>query len=280
LNRRLSARWLTTLLLLAGGAQVWAQEVTVHENLAYKSGGSLAAYERERAVLDLYLPATDAGFPLLVWFHGGGLTAGDKTGQGQPDIARALAARGIAVAVANYRLSPVATYPAYIDDAAASVAWALEHTADYGGDRDRVYVSGHSAGGYLAAMVGLVPEYLAAYGHAPSELAGLIPVSGQMITHATVREERGLSAEVPLVDAAAPVHHVRADAPRWLAIAGAEDMPARAEENRYFIAALKAVDHPDASYLEFEGRNHGTIVSQIPEPDDPVAAAIAAFIED
>jgi len=265
-----------TVCLFAGA--VSAQDVAVHQNIAYKSGSALSDYERERSVLDLYLPADASDFPLVVWFHGGNITAGDKAGGGQSNIARGLAERGVAVASANYRLSPNVGFPAYIEDAAAAVAWALEHAAEYGADADSVFVSGHSAGGYLAAMVGLDAAYLRALGHEPSDLAGLMPVSGQMVTHATVRGERGLPGNRPLIDAAAPAFHVSADAPPFLAIAGSEDLPARPEENRYLIAALKAVDHPDATYLEFEGRNHGTIVTQIPEQGDPVASAIVSFV--
>jgi hypothetical protein len=53
----------------------------------------------------------------------------------------------------------------------------------------------------------------------------------------------------------------------------------RPEENRYFVAALNAVEHADATYVEFEGRNHGSIVTQIPQKNDPVAAAIVEFVE-
>ena len=255
-----------------------AEDVIVHENVAYKSGSEVSEYERERCLLDLYLPEGANGFPVLVWFHGGGLTAGDKAEATQAGIARSLAARGIAVASVNYRLSPRAGFPAYVDDAAASVAWVLDHIEDHGGDSGRVFVSGHSASGYLAAMVGLDQSYLAAHGHALVDLAGLIPISGQMVTHATVREERGLSPEQPIVDAAAPVFHVSADAPPLLAIAGSDDLPARPEENRYLVAALQAVAHTDARYLEFDGRDHGTIVTGIPDAEDPVARAMTDFI--
>jgi acetyl esterase/lipase len=271
--------WLALLLLLlAPLPSVLAQTVVTRENLAYKAGADRSDYERERCFLDLYLPGDASRFPVIVWFHGGGLTAGDKAEGTQAAIARTLAGRGIAVASVNYRLSPRASYPAYVDDAAASVAWILDHAGEFGGDPERVFVSGHSAGGYLAAMVGVDAQYLAAYGHQPADLAGLIPISGQMVTHATVRQERGLPADRPLVDAAAPVFHVSADAPPVLAIAGSEDLPARPEENRYFIAALKAVGHPDASYREFAGRTHGTIVSRIPEDQDPVAQAMVDFV--
>jgi len=258
----------------------FAQEgIIVHENVAYRSGAGLSDYERERSVLDVYQPTDVINYPVIVWFHGGNLTAGDKAGGGQANIARGLAEHGIGVVSVNYRLSPRVSYPAYVEDAAASVAWVLDNIArDYAGDAASVFVSGHSAGGYLAAMVGVDGSYLAAHGHSPRDLAGLMPISGQMITHATVRNERGQSSDQPVIDSAAPVYHVSADAPPFLAIAGSDDLPARPEENRYFIAAMQAVDHPDATYLEFEGRNHGTIVTRIPEENDPVAQAMVEFV--
>jgi acetyl esterase/lipase len=268
---------LSLVLAFAVASAAYGQDVVVHENIAYKSGSGLTDYERERNVLDLYLPPGASDFPVIVWFHGGGITGGDKAGMQAP-IAEALARRGIAVASANYRLSPRVNFPAYIEDAAASVAWVLDHIDEYGGDAEIVFVSGHSAGGYLAAMVGLDGSYLRAYGHALADLAGLIPISGQMVTHATVRAERGLPEDRPLIDSAAPSFHVGADAPPFLAIAGSEDLPARPEENRYFIAAMKAVEHADATYREFAGRDHGSIVTRIPESNDPVAGAIVEFV--
>jgi acetyl esterase/lipase len=269
--------WLVALGTWAHAA--FAEDVVVHSNIAYKSGSALSDYERERCFLDLYVPQGASDYPVIVWFHGGGLTAGDKAEQTQADIARSLAARGIGVAAVNYRLSPRAGFPAYVEDAAASVAWVLDHIADYDGDASNVFVSGHSAGGYLVAMLGLDESYLGTFDHGLDDLAGLIPISGQMVTHETVRNERGLPAGRPIVDEAAPVFHVRADAPPLLAIAGSEDLPARPEENRYLVAAMKAVGHTDSTYREFEGRNHGTIVSGIPEADDPVAGAIVEFVE-
>lgn len=254
------------------------QDVIVHENIAYKTG-NVSDYESERCLLDLYLPAGESGFPVVVWFHGGNITAGDKAEETHVGISRALAARGIAVAAVNYRLSPRANFPAYVEDAAASIAWALEHIDEFEGDAAAVFVSGHSAGAYLASMVGLDPRFLAVHGHEPGDLAGLIPISGQMVTHGTVRTERGLSPDRPIVDEAAPVYHVSAAAPPFLAIAGSEDLPARPEENRYFVAAMQAVGHEDVAYLEFEGRNHGTIVTRIPEAGDPVAEALIRFVE-
>lgn len=278
-NPRVFSVYASAVLLAALVRPAFSQDITVHENIPYKTGSSLTAYERERSVLDLYLPADDMeGFPVIVWFHGGNITAGDKADGVHSEIGRTLASRGVAVAAVNYRLSPRVKFPAYIEDAAASVAWVLEHIEDYQGDADKVFVSGHSAGGYLASMVGLDAQYLRAQGHSPQDLAGLMPISGQTVTHGQVRTERGLPSNRPLVDAAAPVFHVSADAPPFLAIAGSDDLPARPEENRYFVAAMRAVNHSDVTYLEFEGRNHGTIVSQIPNVGDPVTDAIVDFV--
>jgi acetyl esterase/lipase len=141
-----------------------------------------------------------------------------------------------------------------------------------------VYVSGHSAGGYLTAMLAMDPQYLAAHDLKPTDFAGYLPVSGQMITHSTVRDERGISELKPVVDEASPAWHARADAPRLLCIAGSQDLPARAEENRWFVAAMKNAGHLDSTYAEFEGRTHDTIASLLDEPDDAVAAKMLEFM--
>ena len=109
-------------------------------------------------------------------------------------MGRRFAAEGIAVAVVNYRLSPKIGYPAYVDDTAASFAWVYKNIKAHGGDPDSVFISGHSAGGYLAAMAALDPRYLKEYRLGLDAVAGAIPVSGQMITHATVRKERRIPA--------------------------------------------------------------------------------------
>jgi acetyl esterase/lipase len=264
-----------SIAAMCGG--VGAGEVRVVKDIHYKPDAS-TEYEQQRCKLDLYLPAGAKDFPTIVWFHGGGLKGGDKTGDATVKAAQRLAADGIAVASVNYRLNPQAQFPAYIEDAAAAVAFIHREITGHGGSATRVFVSGHSAGGYLTAMVGLAPTYLAKHGMKPTQLAGLIPISGQMVTHATVRGERGVPPTQPVIDDAAPSWHVTADAPPILAIAGGEDLPARAEENRYFVAALKAAGHPNATYAEFAGRNHGTVANRMHEPSDEVAKIVKDMV--
>ena len=94
-----------------------------------------------------------------------------------------------------------------------------------------IVVGGHSAGGYLTFMIGLDPRYLRAHGLELSAIAGLIPVSGQTMTHYTVRKERGIGQFTITADEAAPVFHVRKDTPPMLVLYADNDMAARAEDS-------------------------------------------------
>ena len=128
------------------------------QNVSYTSADEQDEYRKERCVLDIYYPETDKGFATLVWFHGGGLEKGNK------DLLDGFRRQGFAVVSVNYRLFPQCKCPDYIDDAAMAVAWTFENIEKYGGNKDQIYVSGHSAGGYLTLMVTLAKEYMEKYG--------------------------------------------------------------------------------------------------------------------
>ena len=227
-----------------------------------------------RCRLDLYLPQATR-FPTLVFFHGGGLVEGTRAWIANLGVA--FATQGIAVAAADYRFSPGVRYPAYVDDAAAAIAWMLRHIGEHGGDARQVVVGGHSAGAYLAALVGLDGSHLARHGHAPADLAGLLPLSGQLIVHFNVRAERGIPATTLQIDAAAPLAHVHAGAPPCLFMAADGDLPPRPEENRYIAASLKALG-VDATYREIAGRDHSGIIDRASDAGDPAGEAMVAFI--
>lgn len=244
-------------------------------NIPYKTG-DITDYEKERCKLDVYLPENRDGFATMVWFHGGGLQNGDKN---IPDTAARFTKDGIAFVSANYRLSPKGTFPDYIDDAAASVAWTLKHIAEMGGDPEKVFVSGHSAGGYLAAMVGVEPRYLDKAGASPNQIAGYLPVSGQMITHSTVREERGIDRNTPIIDLAAPLFFVGNKTKPFLTIAGDSDLAGRAEENVLFAAFMVDSGNEDTQCVVVKNRNHTTLVTRMNEPGDPVSKSMIEFIK-
>ncbi len=269
-------------LLLLRPVPSCADEVTASKSpvadIAYKTGDKLGEYEALRCKLDFYLPPGGKNFATLVWFHGGGLKGGSKDDKGTAAIARAFAADGLAVAVVNYRLSPKATYPAYIEDAAAASAWVRAHIAEHGGDGAKVFISGHSAGGYLALMLAMDARWLKPHGLTPDSFAGYIPISGQTMTHYTVREERGLTKETITADEAAPVHYCRKDTPPIFVLAAEHDMAARAEENEYLVATLKGAGNTRVTYQKIPDRDHGSIGGKISQPGDPVRKAILDFI--
>lgn len=217
-------------------------------------------YINERCRLDIYYPAKKKDYATIVWFHGGGLTGGSK------ELPEALKNEGICVVGVNYRLDPQVKSPAYIEDAAAAVAWVFRHIEDLGGDASRIFVSGHSAGGYLAMMIGLDKQYLAAHDIDADSIAGLIPLSGQTITHFSIRKEYGMKDTHPLVDQYAPLYHVRPDAPPLLLITGdrEQEMLGRYEENAYLARMMKVVGHRQTRLLELQGYGHGMTYPAFP----------------
>lgn len=248
-------RFLVSLLLLSITFAGFAQNYSVKKDVSYVSNSETDKYKLERCKLDIYYPTDKQGYPTVVWFHGGGLEGGEK------GIPQELKDKGIAVVAVNYRLSPKANNPAYIEDAAESVAWVFKNIGSLGGSVDNIYVSGHSAGGYLALMVGLDKSYLKKYGIDADQIKGLIPISGQTNTHYTIRKERGLPFDIPYIDQYAPLAHSRKDAPPILLVTGDKnlEMTARYEENAHLYAILKALGHKDVTLYELGGFDHGAV---------------------
>lgn len=242
-------------LLLVVTAFIAPAQITykTETNIAYRSGENLDEYQKERCKLDIYYPENVDSFTTVVWFHGGGLTAGEKS------IPERLKNRKLAVVAVNYRLSPKVKSPAYIDDAAAAVAWVFKNISKYGGDPKKIVVSGHSAGGYLTCMIGLDKHYLAAYGIDANSIQKLVPFSGQMITHFEIRKEHGIKGTQPVVDEFAPLFHVRADAPPLYLITGDREleMLGRYEENAYMCRMMRLSGHKYTTLYELDGFDHG-----------------------
>ncbi len=272
---------LRSLLLTLVCVQITrAADDSVLTHIPYKTGESLSNYEKQRCLLDVYLPKETKDFATLVWFHGGGLTGGSKDTDSTKKVAQGLAQMGVAVVVPNYRLSPQAKYPAYIEDATAAVAWTFQNIAQHGGDPKRVFVSGHSAGGYLTLMIGMDAHYLASFGLKPQNIAGLIPVSAQVMTHYTVRQERGIGKFSATADEAAPVYYAaeKSVAP-MLVLCADKDMPARAEENAYLVALMKGAGNKRVTLQVIADRNHGSVGNNIAKAGDPARMAILEFMQ-
>jgi acetyl esterase/lipase len=272
---------LLRLLAILAFAGLEAGELRTLRDIAYKDDViSQTPYEQERCKLDLTLPADAKGFPTYVWFYGGGLKNGGKDLRSEycAEIRASLARAGVAVVTPDYRLSPKAKYPAYVDDAAAAFAWTVKHIAEHGGDPRKVFIGGHSAGGYLALLVGMDPERLKPHGLTLASVAGIAQISGQVFNHYTVREERGQARYGITSDEAAPAFHIRKSLPPILTIYAQNDMLSRAEENMFFVTTLKAAGHTENYSLRVNDRDHGTVGHNLRNDDDPARLAILNFI--
>ncbi len=225
------------------------------KGIAYRSG-ELDEYARERCRLDIYGPEdSSVRWPVVVWFYGGGMTAGNRY------LPPALMRQDMVVVAPDYRLSPVVNVPAYIEDAAASVAWTFRHCADYGGDAQQIFVAGASAGAFLAALIVMDPRWLGRYDINANKISGLISITGQMMTHFTIRAERGLPEYRAIIDEWAPLHYVRADAPPVLLTTGDRDLelPGRWEENALFLKLMQSAGHKDINLCELKQADHGAV---------------------
>jgi acetyl esterase/lipase len=247
---------LLIVFLIAAAVPAFAQQqYTTINNIGYypDSDSAKDEYIKSQCVLNFYYPKGIKNYPTVVWFHGGSITGGSK------EIPKALMDKGFAVIGVGYRLSPKVNAPAYINDAAAAVAWTFKHIAEYGGSPDLIFVSGHSAGGYLGMMLTFDKKYLAKYQIDANKVAGLIPFSGQAITHFTVRAERGIKDTQPLIDEYAPLYFVRSDLPPTLLITGDREMEllGRYEENAYLLRMLKLTGHKRSRLFELQGFDHG-----------------------
>ena len=227
-----------------------------NKDISYVSGSETDTYRLERCKLDIYYPENKKDFSTIVWFHGGGMEGGSKF------VPKELTDQGFAVVAVNYRLSPRAKNPAYIEDAAEAVAWTFKNIEKYGGRKDRIFVSGHSAGGYLTLILAMDKKYMAAYGADADSVAAYLPVSGQTVTHFTIRKERGLPNGIPIIDEFAPVNKARKDTAPVVLITGDKnlEMADRYEENALLASVLKNIGNQKVTLYELQGFDHGQVL--------------------
>lgn len=270
---------------LAARAAATAEQPTpfpgvVHRDIDYRPDEDVAD---GRDLLDVYVPESAASaqerrVPMVVFFHGGGLLEGDKA-HGEI-LARRLAPAGIGVVSANYRLSPAVMHPVHLQDAAGALAWTVRHAAEYGGEPTRVFVSGHSAGAYLAALLALDPKLLGAHGLTPADIAGSLPISPFLYVEETARDRpKTVWGENPAVWLEASVTpQIRPWDGRMLLIYASGDDDWRKAQNERFETAMRAAGSPAVEAVEAPGRDHVTILTGMNAPDDPVGDLIVRFI--
>jgi acetyl esterase/lipase len=236
-----------------------------HTVLADQAYGALP-----RQQLDVYRPAEarpDA--PLAVFFYGGSWSSGDRSDY--RFVGEALASRGIVTVVADYRLSPEVSYPAFLQDCALAVKWAHDNAARLGASRQRLFTVGHSAGAYNAAMMALDPRWLAGVGLQPGALAGWAGLAGPYdflpIGLSDVKKAFNWPDTPPDTQ---PLFHVKAGPPvpshRVLLLAARSDILVNPQRNTVAMAeALQAQGAPVDVEL-FDRVSHTTLIGAMARP--------------
>ena len=254
---------LAAVLVLASQRSPSA-EIEVHRDLVYatEAGADLK--------LDLALPKAGKGlFPAVVFLHGEGWRAGSR--QQMNHFIEGMARLGYVGVTPDYRLVPGARFPAQVEDCKAAIRWLRAHAAEYGVRADRIGVVGFSAGGHLAAMLGLTgtQDGLESAGGDPSSrIQAVVSFFGP--TDFSTRDwpadlERevivpflgGSWADRPDVyRKASPISHVSAQAPPFLFLHGTDDKLVPVDQSRRLADRLNRQGVP-AQVIAFEGEGHG-----------------------
>jgi acetyl esterase/lipase len=248
---------------------------------SYKRHANLAYGSDPQHRLDVYVPDQAAGVPrpVVLFWHGGRWSFGDKSDY--RFVGAALAEAGYVAVVANYRHYPQVKMPGFMDDAAQAALWTAAHAHEFGGDRERLYLMGHSAGAHLAALVTLNTGYFAATGQPAPRIAGVIGLSGPYdflpLLEVDVQDMFG---PPPLYPQSQPINFLRADAPAMLLVHGLGDDTVWPKNSRNLASALSALNVPVTLKL-YPKLSHADTVAALTtllRGRAPILADITAFI--
>jgi acetyl esterase/lipase len=248
-----------------------SSEVEVQAGISYTDG---APADADKHKLDLYFPRDRKNFPVLVFVHGGSWRSGDRS------LYKALGDRfaraGIGVAIPSYRLMPQNPHPAQIEDVAAAFAWVHANIAQRGGDASRIYLSGHSAGAHLAALLALDEKYLKKFDLARTAIRSVIAMSGvynvdQLDTFLVAGGDQGNRHD------ASPQAHAHSGAPPFLISYCQWDYFGLPKQARDFALALKR-NFVSARLLYVPGESHISELISLVQDQGPLVDAILGAV--
>lgn len=290
--RSVSAFCVVTLLLAAGCPSLKSfyrgrDDVAATVDIPYRDD------DLHKHRLDLYRPRDVKGWPVVIFIHGGYWRGGDKTYWQAitglyGNVGIALGELGVGAAIANYRLFPDATLDDMLDDVAGAILWTRAHVEETGGDPDRIFLAGHSAGGHLVTLLGSHHELLEKRGVDPSWVKGVVSVSGIYDIPSTMQvvdPELHDEVFVPLFGedveeerAASPLVHMGEGMTPTLFIVGDSDYRSCMRDFDAVKKQLAPLEGSRAWFHRIEHQAHEDMVLEMATADDDVAPRIAAFV--
>ena len=243
---RLASLLLSLVLILAAALPAEAQVTifspfnipgTIDTNVA-KVGDNIPFADGKRFKLDVYSPQNlTEPAPVVVFFYGGAWKAGDKLEY--EFVGRALASMGFVTVIPDYRLYPEVKYPEFLEDGARALKWVEDNIATYNGDKNRVFLSGHSAGAYNAVMLALDQSFRREFG-VTIAINGVAAISGPYDFYPfEYNEVRNVFGDAPNPEGTQPMNLVTPDAPPMLLLSGTRDPIVRVENTEHLAQKLR-----------------------------------------
>jgi len=253
---------------------------------SYRLETGMAYGPQPRQQLDVYRPLADrppaeGKRPLVVFFYGGSWTTGERADY--RFVGEALAARGAVVVIPDYRLSPRATYPVFVRDSSTATRWGIDNAARLGADPRQVFVMGHSAGAYLAAMVALDARWLRADGGDPSQLAGWIGLAGPYDFLPIGDPKTQVAFNWPeTAPGSQPLAHASAASPPALLMVATHDRLVDPARNTGRMAERLRTSGVKVEVRAFDDLDHVTLIGAMAKPLEwiggPVLPPLLSFI--
>jgi len=208
--------------------------VTVIKDIAYieEAAGTEAKHK-----LDLFIPQGRSGVPVFFFIHGGAWKYGDRWQYGP--FGNRFARDGVLTVIPSYRLAPKSPYPAQIEDVAAAFAWTVRNAAAHGGDTNRIFIGGHSAGGHLTALLALNERYLSLHGLSGTTIRGVIALSGVYDLTMADALESVFGKNAGFRREASPLYHIHQPAPPFFVSYCQWDYPTLPAQAKGFHGALQ-----------------------------------------
>lgn len=280
-SRQLLPALVAVACLLGGctGAVILAANVPAAFG-PYSRIPDVAYGDQPRQTLDVYVPDVPVMSPpaVIIFIHGGGWDSGDK--DWYRFVGSGLAEKGFVAVLPNYRLTPDVGFPVFVEDAARAIAWTLRNAGNYGGDPQRVFIMGHSAGAHIAMLLALDARYLAAAGVSTDGIRGAVGLSGPYEFAIDSDLLRAVFGSAGDPRATQPIEFARADAPPLLLIHGTDDRICL-DRNSIALAGRVRKAGGQADLRLYPGVSHGETVggfSRLGRARAPTLEDVAAFV--